>query len=249
MQPDVFLYIISYAFLTTLAVLWFLVRVRPKFPSGIAAGFVVFLGLILTLGVLTILEFAIAPMGSGHRAAITIGYDLKISLIEETIKLSAVVLALLIARDDARSVNSKLSLAFLSGITFGIIEALFYLSRASYSPVNALLLFLSRMAHPVFTITLVSGLVLIQKRRLIEGGLAVGYTYLSHAFLDYYIPTRSFYKASGVILLELAAFIGVIYLLMPDIKSEKKQREEAIKKATVDLSEHWLNRIENTESE
>ena len=136
-----------------------------------------------------------------------------------------------------------------NSITFGIIEALFYLSRASYSPVNALLLFLTRMIHPVFTITLVGGLVLIQQRRPVEGSLAVGYTYLSHALLDYYIPTRSFYKASGVILLELLAFVAVLYLLMPDIKSEKEQREEAIKKATVDLSEHWLNRIENTRSE
>ncbi|AMQ19313.1 hypothetical protein [Thermococcus peptonophilus] len=105
------------------------------------------------------------------------------------------------------------------------------------------------MLHPVFTITLVGGLVLIQKKRPIEGSLAAIYTYLSHALLDHYISTRSFYKSTAVILLELLAFIAVLYLLMPDIKAEKKQREEAIKEATVDLNEHWLNRIENRESE
>ncbi|AMQ19314.1 hypothetical protein [Thermococcus peptonophilus] len=123
MQPDVFLYIISYAFLTTLAVLWFLVRVHPKLPSGIATGFVIFLSVILTFGVLTILEFAIAPIrSSSEQITISITYGLKISLIEETVKLTAVVLALLISREDARSVNSKLSLAFLSGFTLGCLR-------------------------------------------------------------------------------------------------------------------------------
>jgi RsiW-degrading membrane proteinase PrsW (M82 family) len=99
MQPDVLICIFSHAILVAVVVLWFLLKARPKFQSGIAVGFVVLFGLMLNYGVLLILEFAVALITDNPESiTISIGYGLEISLIEETIKLIAVALAVLVAR-------------------------------------------------------------------------------------------------------------------------------------------------------
>ncbi|NJF24808.1 hypothetical protein [Thermococcus sp. Bubb.Bath] len=243
MQVDVAILIIIYAYVTTLVVLWFLMKVRPKFPSGISIGIVVFLGIATTMAVVTILEFAIAPVGRPASRVISIARGLKIAAIEETMKLIVAALGILIAKNEAKWVDTKLSLAFVSGFTFGITEALFYVARNSYSLFGLVNLFLSRLIHPVFTVSLVGGILLFRYGKRIEGVLVASYSYLGHALLDHYLTACACYISSAVILLALASFAGAVYLLMPKIEAERKQRGEFEKEATVELKDHWLNKM------
>jgi hypothetical protein len=103
--------------------------------------------------------------------------------------------------------------------------------------------------HPIFTITLVGDIILVRLKRPVEGILVVVYAYLSHALIDHYLSNRACYTSSAVILLELLSFVGVVYLLMPTIKAEKKRSEELMKEAKVEVKDHWLNKIEEIEGD
>ena len=222
--------------------LWFLIKVKPKFPSGLSTAIVVFFSLLSVFTVDLILGFAMAPL-TRHNA-ISISYASEISLLEETVKIVSAILGILIAKEDSTWTDTRLTLAFLSGITFGLAEFSVYLANFKYTAGGMLILFLSRMIHPVMTVTIIAGLLLLAKGRKLAGVLILPASYVTHALLDYYIHLKSYPLAFLVLTVELLAFVAGVYLLIPVITEEKRTRAEFRREATVNLSDHWLNKRE-----
>ena len=241
---DIFYYflVLVYTLGPVLVLLWFLARIKPKFPSGLSTAIVVFFSLLSVFTVDFILGFAMAPLKPHETVSIV--YASKVSLLEETVKIVSALLGILIAKEDSTWTDTRLTLAFLSGLTFGLAEFSVYLANFKYTALGTLVLFLSRMIHPVMTVTLMAGLLLLAKGRKLAGVLIVPIPYVMHALLDYYIPLKSYPATSLVIIVELLVFVAGVYLLIPVIAEEKRARAEFRREATVSLSDHWLNKME-----
>jgi len=236
-----YLFVLLYTLGPTLVLLWFLLRVKPKFPSGLSSAIVVFFSILSIFTVDLILGFAMAPLT--HDKTVSLVYYSKVSLLEETVKIVSAILGILIAREDSAWTDTRLTLAFLSGLTFGLAEFSVYLANFKYTAVGMLVLFLSRMIHPVMTVTIMAGLLLILKGRKLAGVVIAPIPYATHALLDYFILLKSYSAASLDLIFQLLVFIAGIYLLRPVISSEKRARAEFHREATVSLENHWLNKI------
>jgi len=231
-----------YAFGPLIVLLWFLVKVKPKFPSGLSTAIVVFFSLLSVFTVDLILGFAMAPLKPHETVSIV--YASKVSLLEETVKIVSAILGILIAKEESTWTDTRLTLAFLSGITFGLAEFSVYLANFKYTASGMLILFLSRMIHPVMTVTIMAGLLLLAKGRKLAGVAIAPIPYVTHALLDYYIHLKSYSATSLVLIVELLAFVAGVYLLIPVITEEKRTRAEFQREATVSLNDHWLNKME-----
>ena len=236
-----YVFLFTYTLGPTLVLLWFLAKVRPKFPSALSTTIVVFFAILGVLTVDLILSFAMAPFAHPRPFSIVRGF--KISILEETIKIVGAALGIFIAKEESNWADTKLTLAFLSGLVFGIIEGLSYIANFSYSPLGMLILFLSRLTHPVMTVTLMAGLILLAKGRKLAGALIALEPYLVHAFFDYYIAHRSTPTASVILIVELVTFVVGVYILIPIIDGEKKTRSRFTREATVSINDHWLKKM------
>ena len=68
---------------TNLVLLWFLAKIKPKFPSGLSTTLVVFFPLLSVFTVDLVLGFAMAPLT--HHKTVSLVYYSKVSLLEETL--------------------------------------------------------------------------------------------------------------------------------------------------------------------
>ncbi|NJE53867.1 PrsW family glutamic-type intramembrane protease [Thermococcus sp. 21S9] len=235
------LYLFLYAVGSIGMVLWFLVKVRPKFPSVLATVIVVFFGVMVVLFIDLILEFAMAPLTGGVDASL--GYMFKISITEETMKILIVFLGIFIAREESTWTDTKLTLALIAGIVFGIVEGLGYVFNYNYTPVGTLILFATRLHHAILTATLMAGILLITKGRKLEGAVIAVSPYLVHAFFDYFVSVRNYVGTSLMVIVSFVMFFAGIRLLLPVIKEEKRTRERFQREATVSIKDNWFNKM------
>ncbi|AHL22701.1 PrsW family glutamic-type intramembrane protease [Thermococcus nautili] len=221
--------------------LWFWWRVRPKLPSALATGIVVVFAFFVVFSIELILAFAIAP--TERTTAIPIKQAFKISITEETVKILIVSLGLFIARDDSHWTDTKLTLALIAGLVFGVSEGIVYAANRHYAPLNLVILFTTRTYHAVLTVTLMAGLILVLKGRKLTGALIAASPYLTHAFFDYFVSLRNYVGASVMLILTFALFLAGVYLLLPAIEEEKRTREKFRHEATVNIEDHWLKKM------
>ena len=223
-------------------VLWFLFRVRPKFPSALATGIVVVFAIMVVLFIDLIIEFAMAPLTGGVNTSL--GYMFEISVTEETLKILIVFLGIFIAREDSTWTDTRLTLALIAGIVFGIVEGLGYVFNYNYTPVETLILFATRMHHAVLTVALMAGILLITKGRKLAGTVIAVSPYLIHAFFDYFVSIRNYTGTSLMLIASFVMFFAGIRLLLPVIEEEKRARERFEREATIGIEEHWLKKME-----
>ena len=167
----------------------------------------------------------------------------EISITEETIKILIVALGLFIAREDSTWTDTKLTLALIAGLVFGIAEGFGYIFNGSYSHLGEIVLFLSRMFHPVLTVTLMAGLILLVKGRKLPGVLIAVSPYFTHAFIDYSLSIENYIGVSVVFIASFVMFLAGIYLLLPVIDEEKNTRAKFQREATVNIEDHWLKKL------
>ncbi len=79
--------------------LWFLIRVKPKFPSGLSTAIVVFFSLLSVFTVDLILGFVMAPLKPHETVSIV--YASKVPLLWETVKIVSAILGILIVKEDS----------------------------------------------------------------------------------------------------------------------------------------------------
>jgi len=229
------------------AILWFLLKVRPKFPSMLSVGLVVFFGALVFLFVNSIIEFSFSPLTNPNATAISIGYGFEISLTEETLKLLVAALGVFIAKEESAWTDIRLSLAFLSGLTFGVWEGINHSLVYEYPSTWELLsMWLSRAIHPLMTPTLMAGIILVLKGRKLEGALIGSSPYVTHALLDHYLSLGNYVISCVLLLLAIAAFVVAVYLLLPAVREEKERRTKFQREATVSVKDHWLMKIDGT---
>ena len=235
------LYLLGYSIGPFLVLSWFLIKVKPKFPSGLSMTIVVFFSILTVFTIDSILGFAMTPLT--HHKTISLTYYSKVSILEETTKIVVALLGILIAKEDSSWTDTKLTLAFLSGLTFGVSECAIYLANFKFTTWGTLTLFFTRLIHPVMTITLMAGLLLIVNDRKLPGVIITPLPYVTHALLDYSIVMKEYFLASVVIIVTLLAFVVGIYLLLPIIREEQRTRTRFKEEATLNIEEHWLKKL------
>ncbi len=235
------LYLLGYSFGPLIVLSWFLIKVRPKFPSALSIALIVVFSTMVILFVDTILEFSIMPLNG--LKAISIGQGFKISIIEETMKILGAILGILIAREESAWTDTKLTLALFSGLIFGIFEWESYVSNKEYTPLGATILFLSRLIPPVYTITLMAGIILLIRGKRALGALIAVSPYVTHALYDHYLSMKSYLGAYAFHIVTLGTFVVGIYILLPIIREEQRTRTRFKEEATLNIEEHWLKKL------
>jgi len=236
------LYILAYSLGPLIVLSWFFIKARPKFPSALSIALIVVFSTMIVFFIDAILEFSIMPLNSSK--AISIGQGFKISIIEETMKILGAILGILVAREDSTWTDTKLTLALFSGLIFGIFEWGTYISNEEYTLLGVTILFLSRLIHPVYTITLMAGLIFFIRGKRVLGAVIAVAPYVTHALYDHYISTRLYFIAYAFHIVALGTFVVGIYLLLPTINEEQRRRTRFKEKATLNIKEHWLKKLD-----
>ncbi len=227
---------------------WFLIKVRPKFPSFLPLGIVAFMALLSFLTVNLILNFAIAPLSQllnpSEDYSFTLGYAFQISLLEESVKFFSAVVGILLVREETRWTDVKLSMAFVAGLVFGMFEWVNHVLVLHLSGIRVLVELLSRLTHPIMTTSIMAGVLLVLNRKRAAGFLVLLYPFVGHALLDYFITHGEILREVVVGFLFLVDFVVGVYLLLPAISSEKERRGKLEAESKVSLGDNWLMKLE-----
>ncbi len=227
---------------------WFLIKVRPKFPSLLPLGIVGFLALLSFLTVNLILNFAIAPLSQllnpSEDYSFSPGYAFQISLLEESVKFFSAVIGILLVREETRWTDVKLSMAFVAGLVFGMFEWVNHVLVLNLSGIRVLVELLSRLTHPIMTTAIMAGVLLVLNRKRVAGFLVLLYPFVGHALLDYFITHEETLMEIVAGFLLLLDFVAGVYLLLPMISSEKGRRRKFEAESKASLGDNWLMKLE-----
>ncbi len=227
---------------------WFLIKVRPKFPSLLPLGIVGFLALLSFLTVNLILNFAIAPLSQllnpSKDYSFSLGYAFQISLLEESVKFFSAVIGILLVREETRWTDVKLSMAFVAGLVFGMFEWVNHVLVLNLSGIRVFVELLSRLTHPIMTVGIMAGVLLLLNRKRVAGFLVLLYPFLGHALLDYFITHEETLMEIVVGFLLLLDFVAGVYLLLPVISSEKERRRKFESESKASLGDNWIMKLE-----